>query len=72
MEIDHPIPVFGDFIGVWHRWFAWHPIQTYDRRWVWLRRVWRRGVQKHHYLLGGGEFWWWHQLEKPKQEESNG
>ena len=24
------------------RWFAWRPVWTYDRGWVWLRPVWRR------------------------------
>ncbi|MCE0510876.1 hypothetical protein LVJ59_17655 [Microbacterium sp. KKR3/1] len=28
----------------WFRWFAWHPVWTYDRGWRWLRFVWRRHV----------------------------
>lgn len=26
------------------RWFAWRPVWTLDRGWVWMRRVWRRHV----------------------------
>ena len=26
----------------WYRWFAWRPVWTYDRGWVWLRLVWRK------------------------------
>lgn len=26
------------------RWFAWHPVDTEDRGWRWLRMVWRQAV----------------------------
>lgn len=26
------------------RWFAWHPVDTADRGWRWLRPVWRQRV----------------------------
>lgn len=26
------------------RWFAWHPVDTGDRGWRWLRFVWRQRV----------------------------
>lgn len=29
-------------IRLWHKWFAWHPIITENREWVWLRYVQRR------------------------------
>lgn len=52
-----PRPMFGDPIGPWHRWFAWLPVRTYDGRRVWLRTIWRRGIQLHGHLPGPG-FWW--------------
>lgn len=64
-----PIPMFGDFIGSWHTWFAWYPIMTYDGRFVWLKYVWRRGVYRHQYLSGGSDFWFWYALEAPNNGE---
>lgn len=29
-------------ITQWHRWFAWHPIVTEEREWIWLQCVQRR------------------------------
>jgi hypothetical protein len=55
-------PRFGNPVGPWHNWFAWKPVQTYDMRWVWLRRVRRRCIQKHEYLTGGADFWWQYRL----------
>ena len=26
----------------WSRWFAWHPVITLDRQWVWLEQVDRK------------------------------
>ncbi|AXQ64473.1 hypothetical protein L3Y19_gp114 [Gordonia phage Neville] len=28
----------------WHVWFAWHPVDTHDQGWKWLRRVNRRRI----------------------------
>lgn len=28
--------------GPEHDWFAWHPVDTYDQGWKWLRTVRRR------------------------------
>jgi hypothetical protein len=57
-------PLFGNPIGPWHDWYAWRPVQTYDQRWVWLRKVRRRCIQKHEYLTGGGaDFWWQYDIE---------
>lgn len=38
---------------LWHPWFAWCPIVTEDRHWVWLNRVWRKGTE-HRYRFGQG------------------
>lgn len=35
----------------WHQWFAWRPVFTDDRGWVWLRRVWRRHVPPMDFLI---------------------
>lgn len=55
---DDMTPMFGDPIGDWHRVFAWLPIDTVDRGWVWLRFVERRRIQLHSYLRGGLDRWW--------------
>ena len=54
-----PSPLFGEPLSPWHWWFAWRPVQTWDHRWVWLRRIQRRFIQKHEYLSHGGNDWWW-------------
>lgn len=28
--------------GTWHTWFAWHPVDTDEFGWKWLRKVERR------------------------------
>jgi hypothetical protein len=28
--------------GPWRSWFAWRPVRTDDRGWVWCELVWRR------------------------------
>ncbi|WGH21771.1 hypothetical protein SEA_INKED_89 [Arthrobacter phage Inked] len=45
-------PMFGRAHGDWYRWFAWRPVSTLDRGWVWLRPVWRRRIYKKEYLPG--------------------
>lgn len=61
--MNNPIPMFGDPVGPWHKWFAWKPVKTYDQRFVWLRTVERRCIQKHEYLPhGGADFWWQYRL----------
>ena len=42
----------------WFRWFAWHPVWTTDRGYVWLRRVWRRHVPPRDVCLPGISVGW--------------
>ena len=51
--------MFGEPIAPWHYWFAWHPIRTWDGRWVWLRKVQRRLIQRHQYIDHEGDDQWW-------------
>ena len=51
-------PAFGEPKGPWIRCFAWRPTFTYYAGTVFLRRVWKRHIQKHPYLDGGANFWW--------------
>lgn len=57
-ELMVPAPMFGDIIGPWHRWFAWRPVETFDGRKVWMRRVNRRRVQTKIWLPGSLDQWW--------------
>lgn len=41
----------------WFRWFAWRPVDTDDRGWVWLRMVWKR--REIHAPDGIGAFRTW-------------
>lgn len=61
-------PMFGDFIGEWHKWFAWWPVYTYDNRRVWLRCVWRRCVMNKYIIDPVQRKWWWYQIEAPNGE----
>ena len=45
-------PMFGDPLGPWHDWFAWHPVWTVDGRFAWLRRVLRRRFATKPHLSG--------------------
>lgn len=47
-----------------YRWFAWRPVWTPERGWVWLRHVWRRHVPP---VLGvPGAVWIWeHRTDAP-------
>ena len=63
-EPDDPYrPLFGFPITPWHRWFAWHPVDTADRGWRWLRIVWRRRCQKKPMLDGPGMRWFQYAVE---------
>ena len=62
MTSDPALPQFGDPVGPWHSHFAWYPVRSYDRRFIWFRRCLRRAIQKHHYLDGGSDFWWQYKL----------
>lgn len=42
----------------WFRMFAWRPLWTRDRGWVWLRPVWRRHVPPLD-LPGIPTYWTW-------------
>jgi hypothetical protein len=57
---DALAPAFGRPITPWWRIFAWRPIWTADRGWVWLRVVHRRRIAKHPYLDGGADLWFQH------------
>lgn len=59
-------PKFGDPCGPWIRAFAWRPRFTFDGGTVWLRRVWKRHIQKHDWLTGGGDFWWQYRRFRPE------
>jgi len=50
-------PQFGFIINGWHEWFAWYPVRTFDLRWVWLRKIYRAGVQRSDHINGGSAFW---------------
>lgn len=61
----HVEPMFGDFIGEWHRVFCILPKKTYDGRLIWFKTAWRRRVQLKSYLDEGPQFWWFYSLENP-------
>lgn len=42
-------------LAQWRPWFAWHPVQTIDGRWAWLRTVERRG----QYVWADYPVWVW-------------
>ena len=71
-----PSPMFGEPISPWHWWLAWHPVRTWDHRWVWIRRIQRRLIQKHQYLShGGNEHWWqyhWEHGYLPNDKDERG
>lgn len=48
-------PMF--WYGPAFRWFAWHPVDTKDRGWRWLRLVWRRRSYHNLDFVHGGRFW---------------
>lgn len=58
-------PMFGDPIGPWFEWFAWHPVKTTDRGWRWLRPVWRRRWQTKRHLDGPTLQWLTEQVARP-------
>lgn len=41
---------------LWHRWFAWHPVEVSDGEWWWLETVERRECYQGSHA--GGTFWW--------------
>lgn len=45
--------------GPAHRWFAWHPVNTWDRGWKWLRVVHRRRVWKPSVSVDGRTVRYW-------------
>lgn len=34
------------------RWFAWRPVRTRDKGWVWWRWTWRERWVSHAYTFG--------------------
>jgi hypothetical protein len=57
--------MFGDPVAPWHRWFAWWPVDTFDRGWRWLCVVERRRIQKHWHLDGPDARWWQYRARQP-------
>lgn len=55
---DQWMPLFGTPVNDWYRTWAWKPVFTIDRGYIWMRPYWRRRVHKHQYLHGGSDFWW--------------
>lgn len=53
-----PEPRFGNPIGRWHEWFAWHPVQTFDGRWTWLTTIERRRIQIKETITHFTSDWW--------------
>ena len=53
-----PTPIFGDPVTCWRWWFAWRPVNSLSRGWVWLSFVKRRRIAKHSWLDGGADLWW--------------
>jgi len=45
---------------LWHRWFAWWPVQTNTER-VWFKRVWRKRVN------GCLHDWWIYSNDEPEE-----
>ena len=70
MDDDYQL-MFGEPISDWYRWFAWHPVDTADRGWQWLRVVKRRRIQPKFNLPDFPGFWFQHavttltETEKP-------
>ena len=60
---DYLHPMFGSPVAPWHRWFAWRPVDTADRGYVWLRVIWRRRIQKKLHLDGPIDLWWQYAVE---------
>lgn len=42
LEPDAPLHVREGKYSAWRSWFAWYPVVTEQRTWVWGRRTWRR------------------------------
>ena len=54
--------------GLWHRWFAWHPVRVGMGDWRWLEVVDRCGERR---LIANGDgqpewFWDWEYREPTK------
>jgi len=60
---DRYKPRFGFPIADWYRWFAWRPVNTLDRGWVWLRTVNRRRCQVNPWVEVGTDFWFQHAID---------
>ncbi|UTN91646.1 membrane protein [Arthrobacter phage Trustiboi] len=56
-------PRFGSPVSNWYRTWAWKPVHTVDRGYIWLRPYWRRNIQRHAFLDGGPTFWWQNTVE---------
>lgn len=56
-------PLFATPIGKQYRWFAWHPVNTGDRGWQWLRFVRRQRFQSRLNLPGPVDQWFHHNVD---------
>lgn len=56
----------------WHLWFAWYPVKTKQKWWVWLERLARRVVYSGEGTSNLPTFYWEYSLvaERPHPEES--
>ncbi len=64
MSRDFYRPRFGEPITKWVKWFAWRPVETIDRGYVWFRFVQRRRIQSHEYLTYQTR-WWQYVKDRP-------
>lgn len=45
-------------IGPWHRWFAWHPVETEQHGWRWLCTVERQKITGPTFLPTDSPYLW--------------
>jgi len=66
-------PAFCDPVSPWHYWFAWRPVFTWDGRFVWLRTVLRRKMQKKLHLNGPDQQWFeYHRQDGYAKDDAEG
>jgi len=52
------MPLFGEPLGPWCKWFAWRPVKLTDGGFVWFRWVARRRIEGHNNLSPHPGNWW--------------
>jgi len=55
---------FASPVSLWHKWFAWFPVRTWDNRLIWLKQVERRMLAKHSHLSGPSSEWFEYHYDK--------